>query len=93
MLALAFLVLAATVIWHVVDQYRDRRVAARRRVVVNLVDDRAIAGVLWKRYRQLLVLRDAQMHEPGRDPVSMDGDVVIERDRIAFMQIVGPVGR
>lgn len=87
----AFLLLAGVVVWHATERVLDRRVALRRRVVVNLADERAIAGVLWRRYRSVVVLRGAQMHEPGNDAVSMDGDVVIERDRVMFMQIAaGP---
>jgi hypothetical protein len=87
--ALAFVALAAT--WWVAEDLRDRRLAVRRRVVVNLVDDQAVAGVLWRRHRRLVVLRSAELVQPGREPVRMDGDVVIERDRINWVQIVGMI--
>lgn len=88
-IAAAFLLLALAVIWHVAEEVRDRRIAPRRRVVVNLVDDQAITGVLWRRHRRLVVLRSAELVQPGREPVRMDGDVVIERSRIDWVQIVG----
>lgn len=81
------LVLAAT--WYGAEEFRDRRIAPRRRVVVNLVDDQAVTGILWRRHRRLVVLRSAELVQPGREPVGMDGDVVIERDRIHWVQIVG----
>lgn len=85
----SFVLLALAVIWHVAEEYRGRHIAARRRVVVNLVDDQAITGILWRRHRKLVVVRNAQLVQPGREAVSMDGDVLIERDRINWVQIVG----
>jgi hypothetical protein len=64
-----------------------RRTALRRRVVVNLAD-KAFTGVLWAKRGPLLVLRDAALLEAGRDPQRMDGDVVIERTRVEFMQVL-----
>ncbi|WP_218951964.1 hypothetical protein [Amycolatopsis anabasis] len=88
-ITVALVLLACSVIWHVTEEYRGRVIATRRRVVVSLVDDQAITGVLWRRHRRLVVLRSAQLVQPGREPVRMDGDVVIERDRINWVQIVG----
>lgn len=88
-IAAALVLLALSVIFYTVTEHYGQRVAAKRRVVINLVDDRAITGVLWRRHRRLVVMRGAELVEPGREPVPMDGDVVIERDRISFTQIVG----
>lgn len=65
------------------------RVALSRRVIVNLVTGNAIEGILWEEAGPLLVLRMATLHEKGADaPQPMDGDIVIERDRIEFLQAV-----
>ncbi|MDT0381424.1 hypothetical protein RM572_21940 [Streptomyces sp. DSM 42041] len=64
-----------------------RRTAVRKRVVVNLAD-RAFDGVLWAKRGPLLVLRDARLLEPGREPVPVDGEVVVERARVEFVQVV-----
>lgn len=64
-----------------------RRTALRRRVLVNLDGGRAFNGVLWAQRGPLLVLRNAELLEPGREPVALDGDIVIERDRIDFVQV------
>lgn len=61
----------------------------RKRVVVNLLTDRAFTGILWARRGPLLVLRDAVMHEPGVPPAPIDGEVVVERDQIEFIQVTG----
>jgi hypothetical protein len=59
----------------------------RKRVLVNLLDGRAFDAVLYARRGPLLELRDARLLEPGSEPVTVDGAVVIERPRIAFIQV------
>lgn len=68
-----------------------RRTAVRKRVIVNL-PDRAFAGILWAQRGPLLVLRNAEMLEPGGQAVPMDGEVVVERSQVEFVQIVQVVG-
>lgn len=65
-----------------------RRTAVRRRVVVNL-EDKAFAGVLWAKRGPLLVLRDATLMQHGAADTSMDGEVVVERSRVEFIQVMG----
>jgi hypothetical protein len=88
-LTVGVLALVAAIAWHVGQQVWARRLMVRRRVVVNLVGDQAVTGVLWRRVGGFLVLRDARLIEAGADPVSMDGDVLIERDRVLFVQVAG----
>lgn len=63
------------------------RLVVSRRVMVNLTTGSAVEGVLWDERGPLIVLRDAQLHtDGGTSP--LDGDVIVERDRIAFVQAV-----
>lgn len=62
------------------------RFIIRRRVIVNLVDGSAIAGVLYRRAGSLLVLKDATYLEKGADPLALDGDTIIERPKVLFIQ-------
>lgn len=64
------------------------RLVINRRVLVNLTTGSAVEGVLWDERGPLLVLRDATLHEPGSDPAPLDGEVIVERDRVAFVQAV-----
>lgn len=68
-----------------------RRLAVRRRVVVNLAD-KAFSGVLWAQRGPLLVLRDVLLLEAGRAPQPVDGEVVIERSRVEFTQVLVEAG-
>jgi small nuclear ribonucleoprotein (snRNP)-like protein len=66
-----------------------RRCLERRRVVVNLLSGRAFDGVLYARRGPLLILRNAVMHERGAEPAPVDGDVVVERNQVEFIQVTG----
>jgi hypothetical protein len=65
-----------------------RRSAVRRRVVVNL-EDKAFSGVLWAKRGPLLVLRDVTLMQHGAAETPMDGEVVVERSRVEFIQVMG----
>lgn len=65
---------------------RERRTAVRRRVVVNIDNGDAIDGLLWARRGRLLVLKDARLLMAGREATVMDGEVVIDRAHIRFVQ-------
>ncbi|WP_018350956.1 hypothetical protein [Longispora albida] len=60
----------------------------RRRAIVNLTGGKAFAGILFARSGPLLILRDATLHEPGCAPVPVDGEVVIERSAVEFIQLI-----
>jgi hypothetical protein len=60
-----------------------------RRIVVNLTTGRAFEGLLITKRGPLLVLRDAVLLEPGADPTPVDGEIVIERRRVEFIQNLG----
>lgn len=64
-----------------------QRTLVRRKVVVNLNTGRAFVGILWAQRGQLLVLRNTTMHEPGAAPSQVDGEVVIERSQVEFIQV------
>jgi len=57
-----------------------------RRVIVNLKSGRAVDGALVRRSGPLLFLKNAFLLEEGRDPVPLDGETVIERAEVEFMQ-------
>ena len=69
-----------------------RRLVVRRRVLVNLRSGRAVSGVVVDQAGPLLQLKSARVHEPGSDRagISVDGEIVIERDQIDFIQTFAP---
>ena len=60
-----------------------------RRVIVNTKTDRAFRGVLWRKRRGYLVLRNAEMLRGKGETVPMDGEVVIPAENVDFIQVVG----
>lgn len=63
-----------------------RSLVVNRRVIVNLVGGRAFDGVLVRQSGPLLVLKGATLLEAGSEPAPLDGEVVVERDRVDFIQ-------
>lgn len=61
-------------------------VAIHKRVVVNLDDGTAVHGVFYRQRGPLIILGNASLLEPGTDPVPLDGEVIIERTRVRFIQ-------
>lgn len=62
-----------------------------RSVVVYLGTDKALRGVLWRRTRDYLVLRNAELRERHANAVPMDGEIVIERATVEFIQVLETV--
>ncbi len=65
------------------------RYPVKRRVIVNLKTERAFRGVLWRRRWGYLVLRQAEMLRPGGETTPVDGEVLIERANVDFVQVLG----
>ncbi len=63
-----------------------RRFLVHRRVVVNLRSGRAVEGVITAQDGPLLCVKDARLHEPGAEPSRVDGEVVVERSQVDFIQ-------
>lgn len=64
------------------------RYPVKREVIVNTKTDLSFRGVLWQRRWGLLVLRNAQMLRDRGEPVTMDGEVVIQAANVDFIQVV-----
>ncbi|MFZ1361451.1 MAG: hypothetical protein WAS05_00755 [Candidatus Nanopelagicales bacterium] len=64
-----------------------KKLGIHRRILVNLRDGSAVDGILWRELRDLVVLKDARLHESGVEDQSLDGEVVIERAQIRFAQV------
>ncbi|MFE7566215.1 hypothetical protein ACFU76_04515 [Streptomyces sp. NPDC057539] len=60
----------------------------RKRVIVNL-EDKAFAGVLWAKRGPLLVLKDVTLMQHGAADTPMDGEVLVERSKVDFIQVAG----
>jgi hypothetical protein len=60
-----------------------------RAVIVNLRDDpQAIKGVLWSARGPWLVLVDATLLAEGVPPTRIDGEVVLHRSIVKFLQVI-----
>lgn len=59
-----------------------------RAVVVHYRDENvpSLSGVVWGVRGRWMVLRGTKAHRPNADPVPVDGDVLVPREAIAFVQ-------
>lgn len=67
---------------------RPWRLVKARKVVVNLRSGQAIEGLLVRQSGPLLFLAEAQLHEGNSSPVPIDGQAVIERPGVDFIQLL-----
>lgn len=58
-----------------------------QRVVVNLKSGTAIRGVVVDRKRSFAVIKDAEVMEPGVQPVRADGEILVDKAEIDYVQI------
>lgn len=60
----------------------------KRKVILNLKNDRSFRGILWERRFGVLVLRQAELLKPGGQAVKMDGELVVFKSDVDFIQVV-----
>ena len=65
-----------------------KRYPVLRTVLVNTKTGNTFSGILWRKRRGYLVLRNARMLRRDKDPMLMDGEVVIPADNVDFLQVV-----
>ncbi|HUV94560.1 MAG TPA: hypothetical protein VMX14_07000 [Anaerolineae bacterium] len=57
-------------------------------VIVNCKTDSAFRGVLWRRRRGYLVLRNATLMRGPKGPIGLDGEIVIDARNVDFIQVI-----
>jgi hypothetical protein len=87
-IALLLLVALAALICLGAWRARPWRLVKARRVVVNLRSGQAIQGLLVRQSGPLLFIAQAALHEGHNEPVPLDGEAVIERHTIDFIQML-----
>lgn len=59
-----------------------------RTVIVNLKSGRAFRGVVWRRRGPFMVLRNAELLKDRAGGNRLDGEVLVERVDIDFIQVL-----
>ncbi|HUW14444.1 MAG TPA: hypothetical protein VM537_32285 [Anaerolineae bacterium] len=65
-----------------------RRYPTLETVIVNCKSGESFRGVLWEDGRRYLRLRQVRMIAQGSQPVPVDGEVLVPRDNVSFIQVV-----
>lgn len=58
----------------------------KKKVIVNLKSNVSFRGIMWYTDKRYLVLRNAQIL--NQDLKKLDGEVVIERKEVEFIQVI-----
>jgi hypothetical protein len=61
-----------------------------REVILNVTDDPSVAyqGVLWGSRGAWLTFKDVKAMRANQPPATMDGEMVIHRDKVSFLQVL-----
>jgi len=59
-----------------------------RTVLINTKTGTTFRGILYRETRRYLVLKQAQMLRQGKEPMMIDGEVIIFADNVDFVQVV-----
>ena len=57
-------------------------------MLVNLLSGNAVAGLCTYDGPRALILRGATVHDPDSEPMPADGEIVIDRINVDFIQIL-----
>lgn len=91
---LALLVVAAAILTvpavHLARSFAWRRTVVSRRVGITLRSGKMVSGHLVSERGDLLVVKNAHLHEPDVPAVPLDGDVVVEKSNVDFLQVLPP---
>jgi hypothetical protein len=77
---------ALAIVRLVMDWVYSWRSLVARRVVINLKTGRGLDGLLVRKSGDLLFLRNATALEPGSAPAPIDGETVVQRQDVDFIQ-------
>lgn len=92
-LVLAAVVATGIVLWWWQSTHGLLARRAKRRVVVTLHDGSSWAGVLLDADRDVLVVVQAEFLHPDGNPVPADGEVILLRSEVRFLQVPERSGR
>lgn len=67
----------------------NRRVSLlHRSVLVNLISGNAVSGVCSHETDRALVLKGATVHQEDAEPAPADGEVLIDKSNVDFIQML-----
>jgi hypothetical protein len=65
-----------------------RAYPVRKTGIVNLMSGTSFRGVIWQVAGTWLVIRNVEMLRNNGDVTAVDGEVVVSRDHVDFIQLV-----
>ena len=59
-----------------------------RSVILNLQSGEALSGAAWSTRGPWITLRNAQLLKAGSVPMPIDGEAIVHRQNVAFIQVL-----
>lgn len=61
----------------------------RKRVIINTKSDKTFRGIIWKHNSQFVILKNVELLHSSKQATPVDGEVIIYRTDIDFIQVIG----
>lgn len=68
--------------------FKKRATLEQRKVLINLLSGNAIGGVCVHEGTNTIAVRGATIHEPNSEPAAADGEILIDRINVDFIQLL-----
>lgn len=62
---------------------------SKRQVILNTKSGKAFRGILWKLHPRMIIVKNAEFLKLKGETVPLDGDLVILREEVEFLQVLG----
>ena len=59
---------------------------ARKKAIINLKTNVSFRGIIWYTTGRYIIMRNAELL--GDNPKQLDGEVIIERKEVEFIQVI-----
>lgn len=59
-----------------------------RTVLINLISGNAVGGICVYETDRVLAVRGATIHQPNAEPAAADGEILIDRINVDFIQLL-----
>jgi small nuclear ribonucleoprotein (snRNP)-like protein len=60
----------------------------KKKVIINTKSNKAFRGILWRRWFGLIILKQVEMLWPGGEVKRMDGEVILFKSDVDFIQVL-----
>ena len=72
--------------------FEPRHPAVHRRVLISLKSGNAVSGLVARKIGDTYVLKGGMVHAPNSQPLQAEGELLVERENVDYMQFLDQTG-